>query len=259
MGPKGRAMVVVVLAAALGFLAILGGGLSGWGLAAAPDGSPSGGGSAAAGSERLVSVAGEGVVRIRPDLARLQVGVETRAATAQQAQAENARLTQAVVDAVLRLGVAGEDVQTAWLGLSPEYDYSGKSPRLSGYRAFNQVNVTVRDLGRVGRVVDAAVAAGANNVSGVGFGLSDEAAVRRQALGKAVEDARARAEALARAAGVALGEVVSLAEAEAPMPVPVFKRELAMAEGDASSRTVTPVEPGVVEFRARVTAVWALR
>lgn len=258
MAPKGRAMVVAALAAALGFLAILGGGLSGWG-SAAQDTSPSGGERRATGSERLVSVAGEGVVRLRPDLARLQVGVETRGPTAQRAQTENARLAQAVMEAVLRLGVAREDVQTAWLGLAPEYDYSGKNPRLVGYRAFNQVNVTVRDLGRVGQVVDAAVAAGANNVAGVTFGLADEAAVRRQALGRAVEDARARAETLARTAGVALGEVLSLAEAEAPGPLPVFKRELRTAEGDASSRTVTPLEPGMVEFRARVTAVWALR
>lgn len=249
-----RRWLGTVLAAALAALGVaaLGGLPPGRWLAAGPAEAAQ-----AAGGERVIQASGEGVVRVRPDQATVSIGVETQAATAGQAQAENARRAQAVSERLLGLGLGREDLQTAWVGLSPVYEYGGGASRLVGYRALNQLRVRLADPSQVGRVLDAAVAAGANQVQGVAFGLRDEAAARREALSKAVEDARARAEAMATAAGVRLGEVVAVTEGGPPGPNPLLRMAAGVPETAGSA--ATPVEPGELEVRAAVTVAFAIR
>lgn len=204
-----------------------------------------------------VSVTGEGEARAVPDRAFVILGVESRAASASEAAADNARRQRAVLDTLRAMGFTQEQLATANYSVRPElqYDQEGQRPRVLGYVVSNTVRVDVRQTERVGPVIDAALARGANQVHGLHFYLSDPAPARRDAIANAVAKARADAEALARAAGGSLGEVLELSTA--PMPSgPVMYRqniEVLAMRGDAS----TPVQAGEEVVRATVHARWA--
>ena len=206
-----------------------------------------GGGDAAA---RTIGVSGEGEVAVQPDLARVTVGVETSGADLARAQAENASQTQTVLDRLKALGIAERDLQTVGYHIAPQYERDGNT--LSGYRVANVVRATVRDLGRLGEIIDAAVAAGANRVHGIAFDISDREDALRRAREAAVQDARTEAEQLARAAGVQLGEVVSIAESGDIARLGMEARAAAAAPG-------TPIEPGQSTVRVVVQVRYEIR
>lgn len=205
----------------------------------------------------LLTASGEGVVKVKPDTAYLDLAVETQAPAAREAQERNARTMDAVLDRLRRLGIGNDDLQTTGVSLYPEHrwDEKGGGPRLTGYRARNSLRVTVRRLDRVGEILDAAVAAGANQVQGVSFTLEDADQARREALARAVRNARGKAETMAGAAGMAIAGVRSVVEGGAPPP-PVIMRERAAA---AQAAAPTPVIPGDLEIRASVSVTFALR
>jgi hypothetical protein len=216
-------------------------------------------GSAAPG--RAITVVGEGQIREAPDLAKTTLGVEATAPSAVAATRDAAARMAAVIAAVKRLGVADVDIQTSAFSIRSErYNLPPAKPGAAAgstpltYAASNSVAVTIRDTKRTGAILDAAVKAGANEVWGVSFAHSDEAALRRRARELAVADARARAEGLARAAGVELGEVISIDE----VGLQPFGR--AMGQGSVGLRTaeVTPVEGGEVTITDRIQIVFAL-
>jgi uncharacterized protein YggE len=158
---------------------------------------------------------------------------------------------------VRRLGVRPEQIQTSELSLGPVYapprpEAHSQEPQIAGYQASNVVSVRLEDLDKIGPVVDAGLAAGANRLDGVYFGLRNDAPARASALAAAVEEARGKAEALARAAGVRLVEIVEIVEGGVSVFTPSFRRErLAMAE-DAQMAS-TPVSAGQVGVDANVT------
>ncbi len=193
-----------------------------------------------------VTVSGEGVVLAVPDRAEISAGVETRAQTAKAALQANAAAMQDVLRA-LRAG-GGTDVTTQTVSLSTSFGDQGTP---NGFVASNIASATVA-FGRAGALIDAAVAAGANTVYGPSPSRSDADALYRQALAKAVADAKQRAEALAEAAGRSLGRVTAMSEAGAA-PMPIFAREKAAV--DAS----TPVESGPQETAASVNVTYELR
>lgn len=205
----------------------------------------------------VLQVSGEGMVKVKPDQAQAGVAIETQAATAREAQAANARTTAAVIDKLLALGVKKDDMQTSGLNLYPEHGTRGQVVR---YRASNSLQVTVRDLDALGRVVDGAVEAGATNIHGVNFSLQDPAGPQREALAKAVADGREKAAALARAAGLGLGSLRLLNEGGAAPPV-AYKMEYAgyMWNGPAAAAPAPPVIPGDLTVRASVHMEYALR
>jgi len=198
-----------------------------------------------------VRVEAEGTAAAAPDRAVLHLAVLTEAGTARQAASENARKADAVLKALREaLGSSGR-VETSGYALTPRYDRSpeGSAPKLAGYAASNTVKVTLDDLDLVGRAIDAALAAGANDVQSLSFTLRDEAPVRTRALTVAAAQARAEADAVAGALGLKVVRVASVVEGgETRPPVPMFERMSARADGAPP----TPVEPGVVEFRAQV-------
>jgi uncharacterized protein YggE len=211
--------------------------------------------------EPTITVSGTGRVVMSPDVADLRLGVTVTRPTAAAARDAAATTMAAVVAAIEKAGVAEKDIQTATLSLSPVYEPPqpvcdgcppGGGGRISGYQLTNIVAVTVRDLRSIGRIIDGAVAAGATEVSGIGFRVADPGSATAQARAAAVADARARAEALARAAGVSIVGVQSIAETSAPEPIPLF-REAAPAAGP-----VTPVEPGSVDVTVTVTIVYRI-
>ena len=154
-------------------------------------------------------VSGSAGVSLAADYATLQIGVNTRRDSVTEAQQENARLMQAVIDAIGRMGVGEKDVTTSqfsvFSGYDSTYGVSGREVRQYYYQVENMLTVTVRDLSQIGAVLDAAVNAGANTTYGIQFASSKENEAYQQALARAYEDAAAKAEVLSRAAGKTLG------------------------------------------------------
>jgi uncharacterized protein YggE len=166
------------------------------------------------------------------------------------------RSANAILDAIRKLGVKAEDIQTSELNLNPVYanvpQDRGGEPRISGYQATNVVSVRLEKLDLVGPVVDAGLAAGANRLDGVVFGLKNDEAARATALTRAAEAARIKAETLARALRVRLVEIIEVVEGGVSVFTPMYKSGNRMAM-EASMAADTPVSAGQVGVDASVT------
>jgi uncharacterized protein len=204
-----------------------------------------------------LSLAAYGEVKVAPDMATINFGVMTEAATAEEAMRQNAQYMERVMAALRRAGIAERDIQTSGLNLSAQYDYQqDQPPRLRGYQATNRVTVTVRDLSRVGTTADAVVSAGVNQIDGISFGLTDRTAAEDQARRLAVRDLQRKASLYAEALGVQLGGIRGLSEGtsmSAPPPMP-YARSMAMESADAS----TSVSPGQLTVRVDISGVYDL-
>ncbi len=198
----------------------------------------------------VVRASGEATVTAKPDRAQITIGVLTQAASAQLASSQNASQTTAVLDALRRsLGASGQ-LKTSGYSISPDYQYSkdGSASKVIGYQASNAVLVTVDDLSLVGKIIDAATGAGANNINGIEFTLRNDEAVRAQALAEAAAKARANAEAIAKALNL---QVVGIVNAEATEP-PVMRPLFAQAKVGAQLNAPTPIETGTLDIHASV-------
>ena len=193
-------------------------------------------------------------VDVAPDRAHLTVAVETRGRTSQLASQENARLATAILEAIRRAGIPAAQVRTVGLTVNPEYRYpeGGGRPTVVGYQAQNSVRVEIRDLSKVGAVVDATLAAGATNLSGPYFTLANPDSARREALATAVSRAQADAQVMARAAGQKLGVVLELSSGGG-VEQPMFDRGPMLMAARAESAPETPVATGTIKVRASVT------
>jgi uncharacterized protein YggE len=197
-------------------------------------------------SPDTVTTTGHGVVTVVPDEASVSAGVHTQAETAAAALAQNAKLMSAVIAALKAAG--GSNLQTQQVSLYPQ---TNDRNQVTGYVADNSVSAEAKIAG-AGALIDAAVAAGANNVSGPTLDVSDRDARYRDALGKAVADARAKAAALAGAGGFGVGPVSSVTEQTAAAPAPVYE---AVAAGKS---VATPIEPGTQDVTADVTVTFRI-
>lgn len=201
----------------------------------------------------VVRASGQATVDATPDQAEVSVGVSNQQKTAQAAAADNANRTTAVVNAVKALIGHGDEVKTQQYSVNPSYSYPkpGGSPVIDGYNANNTVHVTLHDLASVGKVIDAAMQAGATNVNGVNFTLKNDEAVRQQALGLAAQKARANAEAIAKALGVRVVGVLEAQSGEASSVRPMYQPM--MAQRAMAAAAPTPIESGNVSVEATVT------
>lgn len=190
----------------------------------------------------------DAAVSLRPETAKVAVGVVTHAPTATEAASRNADQAAAVISALRRILGTSAEIRTAGYSLGPVYSYpSGGTPQLTGFSASNIVEATIMDLAAIGRVIDTAIEAGANRVEYVRLSIQDEEPVRAQALRLAAQKARLKAEAIAQGLNIRLGGVVSAVEG-------VQSRTLPPAGyAEQSAATSTPVEPGTLEIRATVT------
>jgi hypothetical protein len=211
--------------------------------------------------EQSIRVTGVGEARAKPDQAIGDFGVETQAPTAQAAAAENAQRMQRVIEALVRAGVPRDRIETRDYNVYPDYDPQPRpeatEPRIRGYRVMNTVSVTLDDIERVGTVIDAALAAGANRVNSVRFGLRDPQAFRQRAIDDAVRRARSDGEALAAALGLTLGMVREAYTADVGTVQPMMMERLQMADASASMAS-TPMNPGEQTVRATVVVVYAI-
>ncbi|MFY9234030.1 MAG: SIMPL domain-containing protein [Fimbriimonadaceae bacterium] len=201
-------------------------------------------------------VTGSAEAKVIPDHAIVRLGVVARGDLASPAQTRANEVMQKLIKALAVLKIEKEDIQTSNLSLQPVYDNQPRDiPKIVGYEARNTVSVRVPKLDLIGKVIDAGITAGANNVEGVFFGLGDDAQAKLAALRDAVTAARAKAKAMADAAGVELLGIQEIIEGGAmTIPPPMMEGRMMMAK-DAS----TPIEPGQVTISATVTIRYLIR
>jgi uncharacterized protein YggE len=198
---------------------------------------------------RAVSASGEGSVTVRPDAARVTVAVVKQAPTAAEAASQNATVAAAVIDAIRRLLGPNSEVRTITYNLAPVYTSprDGTPPQIMGFVATNFIEAIASDPNLAGRVIDAAVAAGASRIDGIRLFLRDDQTARSQALRTASQRARAKAEAIALGLGVRLGQILSARETVTSLPIGGIDRG-----GSLSVTAPTPIETGTLEVRAMV-------
>lgn len=220
-------------------------------------GIPASAGASSEGQERVIRVYGEAEITAEPDVARIILAVETRSQSAKEAAEENARLMDAVLSALKEMGLEEEQLKT---GAYSIYSYrEAVEPRtqeqqITHYRATNELNITLHELDKTGPVIDTAVQAGANQVRSIHFDLQDPENMQLEALKSATSQAGTKARAIAESAGVTIREIKSISEDSvyyAPFRAE-YRDDIGLGEAEAAPPT--PITPGDVTVRARVTA-----
>lgn len=202
-----------------------------------------------------LTLVGTGRATVPPDMATITVGVVTEATNAREAMAGNTRAMTEATRALREAGIADRDLRTSGFSLQPRYaNEQGRQPRITGYQVSNTLEVRVRDLAKLGEVLERTITLGANRVSGPQFGVAEPEKTLDAARRAAVADARRRAELYADALGVRLGRIVSFAEGAeaAPRPMPILRREM------AAQAAPVPIEAGESAWESSVTITWEL-
>ena len=212
--------------------------------------------SPADGGDNRIYVSGSATVKADPDIAQAQLGVQTFADSVGKAVAENNARSGAIQAALAAQGIAAKDMLTTGFNVYPQMDYEkDRAGVVVGYWTSNMLSVKIRNLAKVGDILQAGIDAGANNVSGLYFSLEDPDSLLQEARVQAVADARKRAESLVTAAGAKLGKVLSIRETS-PWYGPVMARaDFDKAEGAAS----VPVQPGELEVTGQVEVVFEIK
>ncbi len=202
----------------------------------------------------MISVTGEATVSVPPDQAQIDAGVATEAKTAREASDTNNAAMGKVLLALKGAGIEEKDYQTSRLSLQPESapNRSSGPAAIVGYRASNRVTIRLRDVTKVASVIDTLVGAGANDIGGINFTVSQASKLLDDAREQAIADARRKAEIYAKAAGVTLGAPLSISEGSTPVPIP-YRR---MAAGMAAA---TPVAQGEETLQVTVAVSWAIK
>lgn len=202
------------------------------------------------------TVTGEGKAVVRPDIAVVNVGVQTNGSSVKQVQDELNRKSNSISEAVKRVGVKDADIQTSNYSIYPQYDYQSGTQRIIGYQASSNVTIKVRDIDRANEVIDGATAAGANQVGGISFDVDDKSKAQNEAREKAVADVKRKAQDAARIAGFKLGKIVNYQESfgDQRPPVPLMAR----VESDKAA-IPTQIEPGASEIVVTVSLSYELQ
>ena len=201
--------------------------------------------------EVTVTVQGRGSLRVTPDLALLYMGVEVTAPTAQEAAQENARIMQAVLEKLSSYNIPKDQIKTTWFSLWRVTEYQAGEQKFKGFRVSHTLEVPVRDIPKMGEILDAAVGAGVNVVNNVTFSVQDPKKTYQRALLQAVKDAHSKAEALAQAQGLKIKEIKKVVEKQAFAPQ-------YGAEGGEGEFAITPFIPGQLKIEAVVEVTFSL-
>jgi hypothetical protein len=203
-----------------------------------------------------IIVSGKGVITADPDVAYVMLGIERTEKTATEAQNVAAQKMENILASLDRIGIPKNKIETTAINLYPKYEYSNGKSEFVGYTAGNQIKITVDDLGRTGKVVDAAVNAGANNVGSISFSLKNTAPQKTEALKKAFQNAEEKAKIIAAASGLNLKKIARIQEADAEIlplrGIQTFKA----AAVSVPAPIETPVSPGKVEIQGNLTVIY---
>ena len=214
-------------------------------------------GATSASNEPVVVTTGEGVVKTAPDRVWVTIAAESRAKSPREAQRANVDAMKAVFDKLKAMGLPADAIRTSGYDLQPQFDYVNGRQSLREYLARNSIEVRVDDVTRAGEVLDAAVGSGATSVSGVRFDLKDRSAAEREALKKAVADARGRADAAAAGASMRVDRIVRIEEQRMMIPEP---RPMMMArQSMVADAAGPPMSPGELEIRVTVTMTSSIK
>ena len=209
-------------------------------------------------SLRSVSVSGAGSANLVPDIAYIYVGVHTEAPSAAEAVDENNAQTQQVIESLKDFGIAAKDIRTTNFSIWPQDKYDPMTGTATGEKVYvvdNTVYVTVRDLAKLGELLDTVITAGANTVNSIQFDVADKTEALKQARAEAVKNAAAHAQELADAAGVRLGEVQTITYYDSA-PYPVFDGK---GGGGAAVEAAVPIQPGQLTFTVTVTVTYEIK
>jgi uncharacterized protein YggE len=207
--------------------------------------------------QRTITVTGSGMITLTPDIAYIYIGVQTNDASATVAMEQNNTQAQAVIAAIKAFGVEAKDIQTTNFSIYAQPIYDANYNEIgTTYAVSNTVYVTMRDLGKVGDLLDAAVQSGANTINSISFDVADKTAAVSQARLAAVEDARRQADELTAATDVSLGEVQSISYYDSN-PTPIYYD--LRAASDAAGAGSVPVQSGSMQVTTTVTIVYELK
>ena len=222
---------------------------------------------------RQISVSGEGKVSVKPDIATVRASVVTQAAKVGDAQNQNSARSGKVMDFLKSRGIEDRDIKTAGYAITPQYEYDppcivpfgsvpsrcppDRPPRISDYEVRHTIEVKVRDLAKADAVLEGVVAAGANQVDALQFGIDDEEAVKAAARKEAIEDAQKKAKVLSRDLGVRLKRIISFSESG--QGGPIFAYALKGGFGGDAAESAPQVAPGEQEVRSQVTITYEFR
>lgn len=202
-----------------------------------------------------ITIAGNGKIASKPDLAVVNLGLYSEGKEVPVIQDENSRKVNAIIVALKQLGIAEDDMQTSNYNISPKYDYTDGTQTVAGYTVSQNLSVKVRDLTKVGTVLSQAGNVGANQVNGVNFSIDDPSELKIQARAKAIEDARKKADELAKAMGVSITRVVTFSENSSNMPTPpvyTFRAEDVAAQAP-------DIKPGSLDVEADISVTFEIR
>lgn len=210
-----------------------------------------------------IVVTGMGEAFVAPDMAIVNLAVLREAETARAALDQNNEAMSDVIAAMKAAGIADRDLQTAGLSINPRYVYpenndGTEQPRIVAYQVTNNLTIRIRDIAKVGEILDQSVTLGVNQGGSISFVNDDPSAATAEARRKAVEDARGRAETLAEAAGVTLGEVIEISERSAPPPMPFQERAMLRMAPASDAAASVPVEAGENSYVVHVDLTFAI-
>jgi uncharacterized protein YggE len=203
----------------------------------------------------FISVTGEARISVPPDLAQIDAGMTSEAKTAREASDANNAAMGKVLLALKGAGIDEKDYQTSRLSLQPQYSSAkaGSPATITGYRASNRVTIRLRDVTKVANVIDTLVTAGANEIGGINFMVSQASKLLDDARERAIADARRKAEIYAKAAGVTLGAPLKISEGGTPLP------QLYRAAAPAAAVAGVPIAQGEETLSITVGMTWAIK
>lgn len=204
-----------------------------------------------------ITISGQGKVTGIPDIATIEVGLMTEKTSVASAQKENSEKMNRLIANLKQLGVEDKDIQTSYYNIYPQYDWPNGKQVLRGYQVHQGVRIKIRNLSKIGDILAAAGEGGANQVSGLSFNIDDPEKLRQEARIKALENAKEKAEALAKAAGVKLGKIVSFSEYSEAPPVPY--KAYAEGLGIGGGGEVPTIEQGTLDIVVNVTVSYEIQ
>lgn len=206
-----------------------------------------------------LSVSGIAKMSVKPDIARMSVGVISTGRTVAETQKQNTEKMNAITSAVKAFGVKDEDIQTSNYSISPQYDWTEGRQTLRGYQVSQQLSIKIRDLEKIGDILAKAGDLGSNQVSGVSFEVDDTTALQKQARDQAIEDAKDKAQVLAKSLGMQLGKVISFSEDYGSYPTPVYNSYSKVMMDESSAGAAPEVQSGSLDISKSVSITFEIK
>jgi uncharacterized protein YggE len=206
-----------------------------------------------------LSVSGVAKLSVKPDIARITIGVISTGSNVAATQKQNTDKMNAITSAIKGFGVKDDDIQTSNYNIYPQYDYADGRQTLRGYQVSQQLSVKVRDLEKIGDILAKSGELGSNQVGGVSFEVDDTTAIQKQARDKAIADAKEKAQVLAKSLGVQLGKVVSFSEDYGSSPVPMLYNSYNKVMDEAAGAPAPDIQSGSMDVSKSVSITFEIK